>query len=186
MSSNISLLKAYLLEGFASSSMTQLMHQGGPVLWWLALVLILFWLLVLDKLIYIYWRFPRQQTQWVQCWLKRQDRHSWYALSQRNAWLSDAQTLLMRSLSFIRVLVSLFPMLGLLGTVTGMISVFDVMAAQGNSDPKLMAAGISMATLPTMAGMVAALVGMFTYSWLSRLIEKRQLHLERLLRTHLE
>ena len=83
-----------------------------------------------------------------------------------------------------KVLVALFPMLGLLGTVTGMISVFDVMAAQGNSEPRLMAAGISMATIPTMAGMVAALVGMFVYSRLYGLAERKQLHLERLLRIH--
>ncbi len=55
------------------------------------------------------------------------------------------------------MLVAICPMLGLLGTVTGMISVFDVMATQGSSQPRLMASGISLATLPTMAGMVAAL-----------------------------
>lgn len=184
MTNSLMLFKSYLIEGVASSSIAQLMHQGGPILWWLALVLVLFWVLVLDKLIYLYWSFPKQQKQWVQRWQKREDRHSWYALAQRDAWLSEAESALVRSLSFMRVLVSLFPMLGLLGTVTGMISVFDVMAAQGNSDPKLMASGISMATLPTMAGMVAALVGMFIYARLRSLTEERQLHLERLLRTH--
>jgi biopolymer transport protein ExbB len=50
-------------------------------------------------------------------------------------------------------------MFGLLGTVTGMIEVFDVMAG-GSGNARGMAGGVSKATLPTMAGMVAALSGM--------------------------
>jgi biopolymer transport protein ExbB len=42
-----------------------------------------------------------------------------------------------------------------------MIAVFDTMATQGTGNPRLMASGISMATIPTMAGMVAALSGIF-------------------------
>ena len=52
------------------------------------------------------------------------------------------------------------PLVGLLGTVTGMIEVFDVMAVQGSSNVKSMASGVSMATIPTMAGMVVALSGL--------------------------
>ena len=44
-----------------------------------------------------------------------------------------------------------------MGTVTGMINVFDVMGLVGNSNTRLMASGISLATIPTMAGMVASL-----------------------------
>ncbi|GEA61492.1 MotA/TolQ/ExbB proton channel family protein [Vibrio comitans] len=165
-------------------SIEELMFRGGPVLWWLAIVMLVFWILVLDRILYFFWVFPKSQHDWVLKWQQRSDRHSWYALSQRSAWLSASESSLKRSLSLMKVLVALFPMLGLLGTVTGMISVFDVMAAQGNSEPRLMAAGISMATIPTMAGMVAALVGMFVYSRLYGLAERKQLHLERLLRIH--
>jgi len=49
--------------------------------------------------------------------------------------------------------------MGLLGTVTGMIEVFDVMALSGSSNARLMAGGVFKATIPTMAGMVAALSG---------------------------
>jgi biopolymer transport protein ExbB len=58
-------------------------------------------------------------------------------------------------------------MLGLLGTVTGMIEVFDVMAG-GSGNARGMAAGVSKATLPTMAGMVAALSGMLFSTQISR------------------
>ena len=61
----------------------------------------------------------------------------------------------------VKTLVALCPMLGLLGTVTGMIEVFDVMAA-GGGNTRGMAAGVSKATLPTMAGMVAAPLGLLS------------------------
>ncbi|CAM3061145.1 MotA/TolQ/ExbB proton channel family protein [Vibrio rarus] len=166
------------------NSIEQLMFRGGPVLWWLAVVMLFFWVLVLDRVLYLVWVFPQYQQQWVLQWQGRTDRHSWFALSQRESWLAQSELALKRWLSLMKVLISLFPMLGLLGTVTGMISVFDVMAAQGNSEPRLMAAGISMATIPTMAGMVAALVSMFVYSRLCEMADRKQLHLERLLRIH--
>ena len=59
-------------------------------------------------------------------------------------------------------------MLGLLGTVTGMIEVFDVMAISGSGNTRAMASGVSKATIPTMAGMVAALSGMFLISQIER------------------
>ena len=64
-----------------------------------------------------------------------------------------------RRLGLIKTAVALCPMAGLLGTVTGMIEVFDVMAG-GSGNARGMAAGVSKATLPTMAGMVAAISGM--------------------------
>jgi Biopolymer transport proteins len=51
--------------------------------------------------------------------------------------------------------------MGLLGTVTGMINVFDVMAITGTGNARAMASGISMATVPTMAGMVVSLIGLY-------------------------
>ncbi len=47
-----------------------------------------------------------------------------------------------------------------------MVTVFDTMATQGNSNARMMAAGVSKATIPTMAGMVAALSGLFFSSYL--------------------
>jgi biopolymer transport protein ExbB len=71
-------------------------------------------------------------------------------------------------LPMIKTFVALCPLLGLLGTVTGMIQVFDVMAVAGSSNARSMAAGVSMATVPTMAGMVAALSGVFASTWLNK------------------
>ena len=64
------------------------------------------------------------------------------------------------------------PLMGLLGTVTGMIEVFDVMAILGSGNVRAMAAGVSKATIPTMAGMVGALSGVFASSYLENRANK--------------
>jgi biopolymer transport protein ExbB len=74
--------------------------------------------------------------------------------------VSEVRLELHHSVGAIKTLVALCPMLGLLGTVTGMIEVFDVMAIAGSGNTRAMASGVSKATIPTMAGMVAALSGM--------------------------
>ena len=159
------------------------MNQGGAVLWWLAAVVAISWLLVIERVLYIVLSFPKQSQHWIEQWQARQDHSSWYAQAIKQGWLSQAHDELMKNLNFIKVLVSICPMLGLLGTVTGMISVFDVMATMGSSDPKLMASGISLATLPTMAGMVAALAGMFAHSRLAKKCQLSEMKLEKALRS---
>jgi biopolymer transport protein ExbB len=76
--------------------------------------------------------------------------------------------LLDSGLTMIKTLVALCPLLGLLGTVTGMIEVFDVMAIAGSGNARAMASGVSRATIPTMAGMVAALSGLILSVQLER------------------
>ena len=58
------------------------------------------------------------------------------------------------------------------GTVTGMIEVFDVMALSGTGNARSMASGVSKATIPTMAGMVGALSGVFLVTMLTRRVER--------------
>ena len=85
--------------------------------------------------------------------------------------ISRVKLSLTHPLSLIQTCVALCPLLGLLGTVTGMITVFDVMAVSGTGNARSMASGVSMATIPTMAGMVGALSGVFAITWLNRKAE---------------
>jgi len=71
-------------------------------------------------------------------------------------------------LATIAILASLLPMLGLLGTVTGMINVFEVIALQGSGKPDEMAEGISQALLTTASGLIIAIPVIFLHHLLSR------------------
>ncbi|ADN75626.1 outer membrane transport energization protein ExbB [Ferrimonas balearica DSM 9799] len=153
----------------------QFMARGGPLLWVLAAVVLMIWVLMMERVLFLALRFPAQSAQWQAQWQARSERTSWYAVACREGMLGRAERGLNANLDFIKALVAICPMLGLLGTVTGMISVFDVMAAQGTGNPKLMSAGIAMATLPTMAGMVAALAGLFVHARLQK-YSQRALH----------
>lgn len=164
------------------SEFTHFMQQGGPVLWCLFAVVLLFWLLVVERVIYLLMYYPKVKASWVSTWQARSEHHSWYAKSIRDGWIAQAHIGIYQNTNTIKLLVSLCPMLGLLGTVTGMISVFDSMALQGNNEPKLMASGIALATLPTMAGMVAALVGIFIHARLIKVCKTKAYQLEKELR----
>ena len=72
----------------------------------------------------------------------------------------------------IKTLIALCPLLGLLGTVWGMIEVFNALSVTAG-DAKAMASGVSKATIPTMAGMVAALSGMFAMTFLERMADSQ-------------
>jgi len=79
----------------------------------------------------------------------------------------DEQTGLEKGLSMLKLLAALAPMLGLLGTVTGMIETFQVITQFGNGDPKVMAGGISMALITTVLGLVAAMPLLLAHNILS-------------------
>jgi biopolymer transport protein ExbB len=76
-------------------------------------------------------------------------------------------------MSLIKTCVALCPLLGLLGTVTGMVEVFDVMAIAGSGNVRGMASGVWKATVPTMAGMVTAISGMVVSVVLERRLRDR-------------
>lgn len=79
----------------------------------------------------------------------------------------DEQSGLERGLSMLKLFAALAPMLGLLGTVTGMIETFQVITQFGNGDPKVMAGGISMALVTTVLGLVAAMPLLLAHNILS-------------------
>lgn len=150
-------------------SLQQFLNTGGDVLWIILLVSICLWSLIAERLIYFKFSFPNQQSEWVSAWEKRSDKSSNQALFIRNGIISEARISMWKTVPIIKMLIALCPLLGLLGTVTGMIHVFDVMAVTGSGNARAMASGVSQATIPTMAGMVIAIAGLY----FSKLIEQR-------------
>lgn len=143
------------------------MELGGDVLWLIAGLMLFMWLMILERVIYIRMSYKSQVANAINTWESRTERQSWNAHMIREALISRVKEGLNTSLKLIQTCVALCPLLGLLGTVTGMIEVFEVMAASGTGNARSMASGVSKATIPTMAGMVAALSGVFMSTWLN-------------------
>ena len=66
----------------------------------------------------------------------------------------------------LKLLAAVAPLLGLLGTVVGMIATFQSITLFGTGDPKLMAGGISQALVTTMQGLIVAVPLLFLHGWL--------------------
>ena len=143
------------------------MDQGGQVLWLIALVTFLMWMFVFERIIYFRFGLPSDVQEVMDRWEGRAERKSWAAHAVRDMLISQTSVKINNNLNFIATLVAMCPLMGLLGTVTGMIEVFNIMAVTGGGDAKSMAGGVSKATIPTMAGMVAALSGVFANTYVT-------------------
>ena len=152
----------------AVRSVRDFVETGGDVLLLIGAVSLAMWTLILERAWYFRLVHPKLAASMTEAWDARSDHRSWAAHQIRELLASENRLMLRRGLRMIKTLVALCPLLGLLGTVTGMIEVFDVMAVAGSGNARAMASGVSKATIPTMAGMVAALSGLLVSVQLER------------------
>ena len=159
----------WIIEAF--EAVRDFMELGGPVLTLIAWTIFGMWALIVERMIYFRTDLKAMGVDIRQTWEARTERRSWYAHQIREAMISRFSISANRSVAVVQTLVALCPLLGLMGTVTGMIEVFDVMALSGSANARSMASGVSRATIPTMAGMVGALSGVFLVTMLTRRVE---------------
>lgn len=154
------------------------LERGGDVLYGVMVVIFLLWLFILERVVYLSFVHRTLLQAAVREWEARRERTSWSAHQIRQDLIMSVESALTNNMSTIKMLVGLCPLFGLLGTVVGMIGVFDVMSYLGSGSPKAMASGISKATIPTMAGMIGALTGVFGQSLLDRYIRREKAKIE--------
>lgn len=148
------------------------MQRGGPVLTVIAGLLLVKWSLVFERIWYLNTTHKKNVKNTLAAWNARSDTQSWSAHQIRTMMISKISLDVRNTLPIIEVLVTICPLLGLIGTVTGMIEVFFVMAVSGGGDAKSMAGGVSKATIPTMAGMVGAISGIFAFNYLKGKVDR--------------
>ena len=161
------LLHQVLGRLLAVGGLRDFLELGGPVLSLVILAGFLMWLLMAERILYLLFGLPRDVARLGGRWRRRREHYSWLAKQIRHGMIAELEMRAARSSHLIKTLIALAPLLGLLGTVTGMLEVFDVMALTGASNARAMAAGISKATIPTMAGMVTALSGLYVNALLT-------------------
>ncbi|MBC3764815.1 MotA/TolQ/ExbB proton channel family protein [Neptunicella marina] len=153
-------------------------ETGGQVLLVIGFLIFVMWLLILERVLYTFIGHRQFKKECIAQWNARSDKSSWYAEQIRQKVISQLTMRFSQSIPVIQALVALCPLLGLMGTVTGMIEVFDSMAMLGSGNARAMASGVSKATIPTMAGMVGALSGVFASTWLARKAKVEKTHIE--------
>ena len=145
-----------LVRGIVSLS-----NDGGPFVIWIFASGVLMWALIIER----YWYFsrilPKQAAALQAQWQSRKDRTSWCARQIRTAMISRLNTAMTTGFPVMQVLVPMSPLLGLIGTVSGMLEVFDSMALRGSADARSMASGVSAAMICTMTGLAVSITGLY-------------------------
>ena len=139
----------------------QLTNDGGPFVAWIFAAGVLMWALIVER----YWYFsrvlPKQAAEMKERWHARTDHTSWCARQIRQAMISRLNVSMTEGFPVMQVLVPMSPLLGLIGTVAGMLEVFDSMALRGSADARSMASGVSAAMICTMTGLAVSITGLY-------------------------
>ena len=154
--------------------LAELFDRGGPVLYILFIVTLFIWFIIFSK--YLSTSYNNKN------WIKNNfdTFSSGVNINRSNIHLFEESFLIhikrvsTQKLKMLDGLIGLCPMLGLLGTVYGMIEVFEVLAVLGTGNPRAMSTGVAKATIPTMAGMTIALSGLFFKFDLANRVERYQ------------
>ena len=139
----------------------ELSNDGGPWVVWIFASGVLLWALVIERYWYFAMVLPKQAAELQSRWLARKDRTSWCARQIRTAMISRLNESMTTGFPVMQVLVPMAPLLGLIGTVSGMLEVFDSMALRGNADARSMASGVSAAMICTMTGLAVSITGLY-------------------------
>ena len=149
-----------------------LLESGGLILWAILIASVIMWTLIIERYLFVYISHPAALKKVLRSWQERTDRHSWYAEKIREGMIAERSAALKQNLLSIRTLIAALPMLGLLGTVDGMIQTFDVLTVFGTGNARGMAGGISIALITTMGGLLAALSGMYFSAQLEQRVSR--------------
>ena len=147
-----------LLTPFAA--VRNLVDGGGPFVFLIFLNGVVMWTLIIERFWYFKRLLPQETNDAIAKWNARSDHLSWCARQIREAMISRLRNAMSANLLLMRVLVPLAPLLGLIGTVSGMLEVFDSMALRGSADARTMATGVSHAMFCTMSGLAVSILGL--------------------------
>ncbi|QTA85884.1 MotA/TolQ/ExbB proton channel family protein [Desulfonema magnum] len=172
------------------------LNQGGYVIYPLIGVSVWMWYLIIKKLCAIaHWRKQMRRVSSSRSVSERTGIHGVYKILTEcegpehfdpdfdkkimDSLVQRRQNELESHIQTIFVLASVAPLLGLLGTVTGMISTFEAISRFGTANARAFAAGISEALVTTQMGLIVAVPGLFMGHMIRKRTDNIQLRMER-------
>ena len=111
-------------------------EKGGGVVVFIGFLIILMWSFILERFWYFKYIHSDVEKDIQNAWRDTPDRKSWSGHQIRSMLISKANVKISSNLEYIRVAIVLAPLLGLLGTILGMIEVFHILAVTGGGDAK--------------------------------------------------
>ncbi len=158
-------------------------QQGGPIMYLLLVVNIVGWSIMLAKFYFINIEIKTSATtsdDLTKDLLKQKDSLDTSSLIELAKQVCTSHILgVEKGLNTVKIIATISPLLGLLGTVIGVLSAFHVMSQTGLSDPSNFAKGISMALITTVGGMIVAIPHFVGHNYLLGMLDKLETRLEK-------
>ena len=139
---------------------TSFLSNASTIFWVIMILSVVMWWTISRCYLLYFVEYPVLSSNYQNAWSQWQGKSHLLALSVRDGFIAELNSLLTRKLIFIRTLTGVLPLLGLLGTVDGMIDNFSVLSNSAGVS-ELFSSGIAQALLTTLAGLVTGLSGLF-------------------------
>ncbi|BCO10369.1 hypothetical protein GF1_27450 [Desulfolithobacter dissulfuricans] len=176
----------------------ELMHQGGPVMWPLLACSIIVLTVILERLLFWIGIERRRNRTLMDEILRLAEKRDWERIGKKisgsedyvirvltvgilhreydmaKAMEAEARHMVKKMSRFMTVLdtmITVAPLLGIFGTVLGIISSFKMLGTGGMADPKLVTGGIAQALITTAAGLAISIITVFPYNYFKSRIE---------------
>ena len=147
--------------GYPFVALDDFFRAGGVTTRVIFVAALVMWTLIVERYWYFSFVFPKRLRQIRGEWDARATHRTWSARRIRAAMISEMNVAMQSGLQLMKVIIPICPLLGLVGTIAGMLEVFDVMALRGAVDARAMANGVSHAMIATLSGLGVAISGMF-------------------------
>ena len=141
--------------------LNELITRGGPVLYLLFILTLIIFYIVFNKYFFVFVEKKEWLSSKLDNFINSNPPDSIKLVQVEKTFLSEFNRTSHQNIKLLDGLIGMCPMIGLLGTVYGMIEVFEVLSFLGTGNPRAMSSGVAKATIPTMASMVITLFGLY-------------------------
>ena len=139
----------------------ELFIKGGPVLYLLFFISFLISYILVKKYIFIFTNKNKWSGEKLDNFIIKNPPENINLKYVEKTFISEMKRTSNENIKLLDGLIGMCPMIGLLGTVYGMIEVFEVLSFLGTGNPRAMSSGVAKATIPTMASMVITIISLY-------------------------
>lgn len=139
----------------------ELFIKGGPVLYLLFFISFLISYILVKKYIFIFIDKNKWSGEKLDNFIIKNPPENINLKYVEKTFISEMKRTSNENIKLLDGLIGMCPMIGLLGTVYGMIEVFEVLSFLGTGNPRAMSSGVAKATIPTMASMVITIISLY-------------------------